>query len=277
MNRSLRSSFLAIVMLSAAAPLAGCVVTSDDNSITLESTVLFTAPPESGSVAYTPGKAVRIVGVNGDISVGQSSSGDLRYTFEAFTREKEENEDQAVRQMQDDLHLEVTEDPTSIIVAVKVDSGSSSFLGAHIRVDLPSSFDGAFVLDQGNGTVSADLRGSTPASTHAVNTGAGDVKVVGARGAINVSGTFDIDVDVASWGTGTVTSTGGLGDLIFRLPADLDGTMSAQTDGTLTEPSPLPASWQVAESSPSSKSYTMGAGGENIDLRAGGSITIQVK
>ena len=278
MNRSLRSAFFAAALVFTAAPLVGCVVTQDGNKLTLESTTLFNGTPVTKSAAYASGKGLKVVGVNGDISVSKGSASDsVGVTFEPFTREKDENESEAVRQMNEDLRLEVSESNNVILLSATKVSGSSSLLGAHIRVTLPAGFDGSFEIDQGNGEVNADLTGGSPASTNVVNSGAGDITVRGAGGAINIAGDFDVDVSVISWPaeSGIITAGDQLGDMTFTLPARAAGTMTAQA-ATLTEPSPLPTGWESAASAENSKSYTMnGGGGGQIDLRAlGGNLTI---
>jgi len=273
MNRSLRTACLLVATTLASLPLGGC-------KVTIEPLTRYEGTPVSESIAYTAGKAVHVIGANGQIDVVRGSSDQVEVTFSPFTMDEDTAEDRAVSEMENKLELTAT-DSGEILIEVVLKDGSSSYLGADIKVALPSTFDGGFEIDQGNGGVEADLSGSTPSSTDVENTGGGSIQVSGARGKLRVIGSAgDIDVSVAAWGVDNGVVQAGAGDISFTLPGDVNGTMTASAGGqeSVVTESGIPASWATAGEG-GAKSYTMGDGvGAQVDLSTDlGDIAIVVK
>lgn len=261
--------------------LGGCIVTETDDGFVIENATRFEGTTvTSDPVAYAKGQAVRIAGENGEIRVVRGAAGQVTAKFTPFTLDKKDAEDRARQEMEEKLSLTVeTESDGDIVIRADRLSGASSGLGADIVVSLPDGFEGEFEINQGNGFVDADLTGGNPLSTTILNDGAGDIDVRGAGGRLSIQGEFDVTVDVASWSdqNGYVRSTDLLGNVVFRVPASVNGKITAVADESVTEEN-LPSSWQVAEAAPNSKSYTMGDGsGGQVDLEAGETIHIVAK
>lgn len=273
MNCSLRTACLIAATTFAALPLAGC-------KVTVEPLVRYEGTPVSESVTYTSGKAVHIIGANGQIDVVRGSSADVEVTFSPFTMDEDTAEERAVSEMENKLTLTAT-DSGEILIEVAKGDGASGYLGADIKVALPSTFDGGFEVDQGNGDVEADLSGTVPTSTDVVNDGGGSIMVSGARGKLHIVGSAgDIDVDVAEWSVDDGSVQAGAGDLSFALPGASNGTISATAGGqssTIVE-NGIPATWATAGEG-GAKSYTMGDGvGAHVELTTDlGDITITAK
>ncbi len=249
----------------------GCIIgecdNGQDNCTSFETPHGYTGNESSQSVAYASGQGVQIVNVNGQIDVGVGSGDDIEVTFKPFTagEDSQEGEDAAVAELADKLVLEITGgDPVQIRVATR--DGASSFLGAHVVVTVPASFDGAFEISSNNGSVEANLQGSAPSSTKVV-TDNGGIDLYGARGPLEVyGGNGDVTVSVSEWasdGDGSVYAD--LGDIGLAVPSDADGTLT------------LVASQEIADSGvPGDKaeneggiSFTMGEGlGAHVDVTA---------
>lgn len=263
MNRTFAPSLLAAVVVAAAAlGSSGCIVgecdSGQDNCVQAESTIEYTGKAASKSVAYAAGQNVRISSHNGQVDVNVGGS-EVAVTFEPFTRNKDsqEGEDAATDELSNDLVLEVTEGGT-IEVKVGTTSGASSFLGAHIKVTLPSAFDGAFEVAQNNGSVDVDLRGTSPSSTKIVS-GNGGIDVLGAAGDLTIDGdNGSMTVGVSDWATsGEGSIRCGNGNLTLTVPSDADGALSLVADGETT--AQVPSDW-TEESNDTGTTYTMGSG-----------------
>jgi hypothetical protein len=278
MKRSL-GSVLSIAAIVLSAPLfAGCAITQNsDGSVTLQSLTTYDGTPESKSVAYAPGDSLRIVGVNGDITVTSSSSSTVDVTFKPTTKGKGDDagKKQATDEMNNQIHYAVSSGG-EIVVQVTRDSGANAYLGADVVVAIPPSFNGAFTVQQGNGDVDVQLGGGATSVT-VKNDGAGDISVAGASGALNISGGFDVKVGVSAWASaghdGSITA-GDLGNISISIPATSNGTLTAQAGGKISDGG-LPSNWASAAAADNSKSYTMGDGtGAKVALVAGADIAI---
>lgn len=265
--RALR--FLASVVLPTLALAAvgqGCIIgdcdNGQDNCVQIEPATKYTLAPETKTAAWTTGQGVRIVSANGQVNVRQGSSSEVSATFTAFTLNKDDKEDEARREMTENLEVSVSDSGGQIVVEVRKLSGANGGTGADIDVKLPAGFDGAFEVVQDNGSVEADLSGSTPASTRVINDGAGSLAVSGARGALEITAsTGDVDVSVAVWPTVNGSVYTDNGDINITVPSEADGSISLTADGEVTE-SGVPATWVAT-----ADGYTMGAGtGGAVDV-----------
>jgi hypothetical protein len=265
--RALR--FLASVVLPTLAFAAvgqGCIISDcdngQDNCIEIQTPTKYTLDPETQSAAWTTGQGIRIVSANGQVNVTQGSSSEVSATFTAFTLHEEDKEDEARREMTQNLDVSVTDEGGQIVVKVTTTSEANGGTGADIDVKLPAGFDGAFEVVQDNGSVDVDLDGSTPASTRVVNDGAGSLSVSGARGAIEITAsTGDVSVSVAEWPTMNGSVYTDNGDIAITVPSDADGSISLTAEGEITE-SGVPTTWVAT-----ADGYTMGAGtGGAVDV-----------
>jgi hypothetical protein len=271
MTYSFRSILVRTTLIAAlplALPLGGCVVTQDGNTMTLETATRFEGTPKSQSFEYAAKESLSIVSHNGDVTVRPGSASDkIIVTYKPFTMDKDDEADRAKSEMNEKLHIGGTVTAgQGVTITTSVDKGASGLLGADIVVELPSGFNGAFSVRQGNGSVDANLTGASPTST-TVDGSSGSVKVSGAAGQLAISNKAgDIDVTVASWGAadGAVTQSGS-GDISFEVGSDFNGSVQAQANQELVLNN-LPSSWQVAEAAENSKTITMGAGGANVAL-----------
>lgn len=274
MNCSLRTACLIAATTFAALPLAGC-------KVTIEPLVRYEGTPVTETVAYTPGTAIHIIGANGQIEVVRGTTDEVKVTFSPFTMDEDTAEERAVSEMENKLELTAANGTSELLIEAAKGDGSSSYLGADIKVTLPSTFDGGFEVDQGNGSIEADLSGGLPTSTDVVNDGGGSIKVTGARGKLHIVGSAgDVEVSVAEWAIDDGSVETGAGDLVFTLPGAVNGTLSATAGGnssTIIE-SGIPATWATAGEG-GAKSYTMGDGmGAHVDLTTDlGDITITAK
>jgi hypothetical protein len=298
MKRSL-GLVLAVASLFVCAPaVTGCIVTQNsDGSVTLESGTTYKGSVAQKSVPYTAGQAVRIVGVNGKISVSTAGSSDVVASFQPFTLGKGDSsgEQKAKDEMNSYLQLSASSQGSEIVIQASRTGGSGN-LGADISVTVPSALSGAFTVQQGNGDVVVALPGDFPgavsvqqdngdvelalggkaASVAVTSTGAGDVSVTGASGRLAITGPFDVAVTVASWageGEDGSIKAGSLGTLSVRIPADVNGTLTAQAGASIKDGG-ISSSW-ASSGEGSSKSYTMGTGkGAKVALVAGEDIEL---
>jgi hypothetical protein len=276
--RSLGSSLTIAAIALAAPAFAGCAITNNsDGSTTIESLTKYTGTPETANpVAYSSGQGIHIIGVNGNITVSSGSGNQVTATFSPFTMDKGDatGESQAKDEMNNQIKYALN--PGGEILVQVTRTGSNSYLGADVQVTIPSSFNGAFTVDQGNGDVDASLGGGATSVT-VTNTNAGNITVDGAAGKLAISGAFDVSVGVSAWapaGQDGSIHAGDLGNLSVSFPASATGTFTAQAGGQINDAG-LPSNWPSASSAANSKSYTMGSGaGAKVDLVAGKDITI---
>jgi hypothetical protein len=254
--------------LAFAAVGQGCIISDcdngQDNCVEFQTPTRYELEEETLSAPWTAGKAIRVVSANGQVNVVQGNSAEVSATFGAFTLHEEDKEDEARREMTDNLNVEVTDSGSEILVRSATTEDASGGTGADITVRLPAGFDGAFSVVQDNGSVEVDLTGSTPASTSVVNDGAGSLTVYGAQGALEViASTGDVTLSIGSWpaagSSGTVFTDNG--DIDVDVPATADGTIILSAEGELTE-NGVPETWTAT-----ADGYTMGTGmGGTVDI-----------
>ncbi len=278
--------FLPLLILTAAVvPFAeGCVIGQCDNNasncLQIGPATRFEGNAKTASSAYVAGQGVRVASVNGNVKVSVGSTDHVEVSYVPFVLDKKTNEAAAKSQIDSNLVVDVSLVGNDVVVKSSTKSGSSSSLGADLTIKLPQGFSGAFEIAQQNGEVTADLGSSAVVSTRVVNSGAGGVSVVGARGTLTVSADVgDVTVGVSQWGhageNGTIHS--GNGAVTLSVPAAADGQLVLTADGMITLSS-VPSSWTKTETS-SSKTFTMGAGnGAHLDVKNDfGDIALTVK
>ncbi len=262
---------LASVLLPVAALASfgqGCVISQcdngDPNCTEFEFATRYELAPETQSVAWVAGTPIQIISPNGTVTVTQGSGASVEATFTPFTLHEDNKEDAARKEMTENLTVSVAESGGKIVVRADKSGDANGGTGADITVRLPAGFDGAFEISQNNGSVDADLRGSTPASTKVVNDGAGDLAVHGAQGPLEVTAsTGDVELSIAAWPTSNGSVFSDNGDITITVPAAADGTIELVTDYELTE-SGVPETWVAT-----SNGYTMNTGaGATVNVTA---------
>lgn len=273
MKRSLLALAPFALLAALALPSGGCIIgeceDGKDNCVRSETTIEYTGNASNTSAAYASGNDVEIVSHNGQVDVTVGSGDEVGVEFRPFTRNTDdpEGEDAATAELADKLILEVTAEGDTVRVRVGTRDGSTSFLGAHITVTLPADFDGGFTVSQNNGSVEADLRGSSPASTTVV-TDNGGIELYGAAGPLEVTGgNGDVTVAIAAWGgdgeDGAIYADNG--DIALTVPAAADGTLTLSASEGITDEG-VPG--EKVEND-AGASYTMGDGaGAHVDVTA---------
>jgi hypothetical protein len=275
MNTILRLASLTALTACAGLFANGCIVSQceDENGNKIANCTQFETPTKyvasdvTETLVYQSGYDLVVDSVNGRIDVERHSGSDVRVTFKRHTLggNSEADEEQAKDELQNDIHLEANDDGRIFVKTSR--SGGSSALSADIIILLPDAFDGAVVIDQNNGFVDVDLAGMAPQAVKVVNDGAGDIRVWGARGKLDLVGDFDIDVSVAEWSDedGQIITNGGTGDLTITVPASAHGSIqaTASDDGEVLVISPL-LDWNVAEAAYNSKTVTFGDGSGGV-------------
>lgn len=280
MMRSLGSTLTIASIISIVPAFAGCAITNNaDGSSTATSLTTYEGTALSPDpINYSAGQGVRIIGANGAISVSSTGGSAVGVVFKPFTKDKGDSagEKQAQDEMSHQIHYAAQTRGGEIVIEVTRDGGSNTYLGADIAVTIPTAFNGAFTVQQGNGSVDAALGGGATSVT-VTNSGAGDIAVNGVSGRLAISGDFDVSVGVTAWapaGQDGSVSAGDLGSIAIRIPASATGSLTAQAGQTISDGG-LPSNWTSAESAANSKSYTMGSGaGAKVSLVAGENISI---
>lgn len=277
-----RFSALASISLLAVG-LGGCTAK------TLEE---FEGEPVALAVNYTPGQAVNVTGINGEIRFEDGGrAGEVHVLFKPFTFDGYDEEEEAREAIANDLHVALAENDAGEIDARVTKDGSGS-LGAHVIVSLPPEFDDRINIQSGNGQV--DVEYVARASALGVhNRGAGDCLIAGQPTIrdTNVQCGFDIRVrDVAdkvvvvSDGIGDVTVSiasiaAGSGDgHIAAENGDVDLTVPASVSdfsvqasafgGGVVHEGDVPNGCQVQRAADNSKTLSCGAG-PNLIVVAG--------
>jgi hypothetical protein len=240
------------------------------------------AATETVSIDYSAGMDVLVESHLGNVRVVRgNASAKVEVTFSAFIDDTELDDAAAEAQIDQELDLTV-EANGAIVIAAAREAGASAQIGADIEVRLPADFAGDFQIDQVDGAVDVDLRGTTPTSTTIETTGRGDVRVIGAGGELAVETAIgNVTIDVATWSSDDgYVHVNESGNIVIQVAAGANGSMSvAAQGGLITEPATLPTDWSKSDDcDESSGTYFLGAGtGATVDVWThSGSITLGV-
>lgn len=112
-----------------------------------ESLEAFEGDPVTKTQDYVPGASLTVNGKYGDISIERGEAGVVETKFQPFNYRSHELEDQALREIEENLVLEMTADEAGNIDVVtdRTDSEIGQ-LGSHITVYLPPEFDGVLIV-----------------------------------------------------------------------------------------------------------------------------------
>ena len=286
MNKFARLLSMSALIVTTGFVATGCECTdqgtnADGNSVTTcESVKKFEGTTITESVDYTPGQALNFSGVNGNVRVDVGTSAQVVVEFTPYSVRGHSKSEEAKEDIENDVMTSLNADG-AINVSTDRASGAFNGVGVDVRIYVPAGFDGAVNVQQNNGFVKLYLDEATPTSITVDNDGTGDIDITGARGALDISGDFDIEVTVASWGAagenGSIrTDEGGLGNVILRLPAASAGSIRAvSNDEVVVGPSTLPEGW-VEEGADNSKTFTFGATtGAEVNVTADETVTVE--
>ena len=170
------------------------------------------ANPIVREAQWTPGSPITIDSRNGDIEVVRGTSNVVRATFIPVVWLAYDSSNERVNGQFDLLNTEATGDAGGVSGAVLVktsrQSGAASSLGADITVEIPPAFDGAFSVQQDNGSTDVEFVGSAPSvKVHSDN---GSCRVVSSAAATAVdlhceNGDLEANISGAPAGAGTRT------------------------------------------------------------------------
>lgn len=265
------------------------IATTGCSAQTLEE---FEGKPVALAVNYTPGRALYVNGLNGEIRLEAGTAGQVHVRFKPFTFDGYEKEDEAREAIANDLHIALTEDSSgNVHASVTKDPGSGS-LGAHMLVSLPPEFDNLIQIENKNGEVEIDH--VAQANRLIVdNNGAGDCLIAGAptirdtdvqcgfdvrvtdvadKVIVQSKEIGDVTVSIASIaaGSGNGDIRAENGDVSLTVPAstsDFSVQAAAYGGGTVNVGS-APAGCQVTVAAENSKTLSCGAG-PNLTVIAG--------
>ncbi len=262
----MKTTLWTTMTLALLVPLGGCEVQDCDNpetgaeGVCLKSLKRFESPPETQSAAYAAGANVTIDSPNGDVRVVRGDDDSSVFaTFEPFVlRAFDTPEEEAAADL-DSLERSVTADGSgNVAVDVSRPSGSPSSLGADIRVELPSVFDGMLEIDQNNGSTEVDFVGAAVAVNVSSDNGSCDI-ATGSAANITVhcdNGDLDASISGVTAQSGSGFSTGN-GSITLSLPSD--GVFSIQAQalaGGIVDVQNLPSACTENAASDSAKTVS---------------------
>jgi hypothetical protein len=208
-----RFSVLAFTSLLASG-LAGCTAQ------TLEE---FEGEPIALAVNYTPGQAMKVTGLNGEIRFEDGGrAGEVHVLFKPFTFDGYDKEEEAREAIENDLHVALAEDNEGAVhAAVDKDGGGS--LGAHVIVSLPPEFDDLIHIANRNGQVDVEyVAGATSLWVH--NRGAGDCLIAGQPSLRDTNVVCGFDVRVTDVADKVQVRSEGIGDVMVSIAAVAAGS-----------------------------------------------------
>ena len=282
----MKTASLFALIAAFALPMAGCVVEGEafgEGEVGGETEVEshYAGSARTFSVAYSAGMDVHIESHFGAVRVVRGGASDtVEVTFRPFITGTAEAAAAAEARIEAELDMSVDAEGEIDITCAR-EANASAELGADIEVKLPSTFSGDFAIDQVDGSVDIDLRGTSPASTTVETAGRGDIRVVGAAGAVAIATAVgNVDVDVSSWSSGRGhVHVSESGSIVVRVGAEANGTLVVNAPaGSITEPAPMPGSWTPDEECDSTTgTYYIGAAtGGILDVWTHyGSVTLE--
>ena len=259
-------SFSALGLLSTAA----CQVSTEDGKIILEPAKRFNGSPETGSEAWNAGQPIVVFNDNGNTKiVADSSVAEVSVVGRPFAFDAEEED--AKKTIEEKLNLKVATENGEIVVAATM-AGSGSY-GYDLEVHIPSNFDGALDVQQGNGDVELASMGHAIATRVTSDNGDITVKNVTLAGRIELTTRLgDIEASILPTGSDKSVVRTNMGDVTLGIPASAANlTIHAYSeDGLVT----YPESW-AANGEESNVSITLGEGTTELEVSSGnGDVTL---
>jgi hypothetical protein len=145
--------------------LGGCEVTDcktdeGEDAKCAESLKAFEATESVETVPYVDGANLTINGLYGDIAILPGSAGKLTTTFKPFNYRGHDQEEDARRELEENLDLRVDHDldGTGDVTITTDRHDATNGLGSHITVRLPPEFNGILIVEnEGNGVINQGL------------------------------------------------------------------------------------------------------------------------
>jgi len=262
MLRTLRPAVLAFAAVGLLSTAACQITTNDDGSVTLKPAKRFNGTPENASHAWTSGQSIVVYNDNGETKIiADSSASEVKVVGKPFAFDGEEED--AKKTIEEKLTLKVAEENGEIVVAATM-AGSGSY-GYDLEVHIPSSFDGALDVQQGNGDVEIVSVGNSAATR--VNSDNGDItatKVTLTNRIELTTGLGDIIANILPTGTEKSLVHTDMGDLSIGIPEGANLTIQASAEnGTVSYPEGWPAN---ATEDKSQVAITLGSGETQLDV-----------
>ena len=158
--------------------LGGCEVTDckseeGKDAKCAESLEAYEATEVVESMPYVDGASITINGKYGDIAILPGDAGEVSTTFKPFNYRGKSQEDDARRELEENLDLVFLSDADDNIEITTSRHDATNGLGSHITVRLPPEFNGLLIVEnEGDGVI---------------NQGLIDVKFVGEATTLNVT------------------------------------------------------------------------------------------
>lgn len=261
----------------------------------------------SKTVPYQAGGSVTVSTVYGNVTIENGApAGKVEVIFKPFDFEAYDEKELAIRQMNENLSLNINEGANIDVTAARTGDPSNG-LGASVTVRLPPEFDGNLtILNHGDGPLAnagefdVDVKGVGQGKTLTLTnkSSLGDCSVNGAasilstgvtcHGKVSVLGVSD-DVNITTDGEGmddpsvvlrvAAVSAGAKGGKItVNEEGSIDATFPATGNFSVKAKAPLgavdpgapPASCTVSETAAADKTVACGTGGPIYDLFTNG-------
>lgn len=279
--KSLGARFV-LSILTAASALSSvacekCQVQSNDGSTTTTksgycSVKKFVPQDRTASAALGDGKNVTIKSVNGNVTVSAGGT-EVKATFHPFVYRAFNVSDSELQKNWDQLVTTATADASgNVTVSVTRKDGAPNTLGADFDVQIPSSFAGAFTVDQNNGDT--DVHSVAGATSVSITSDNGGITVNAGSTASTVNVTADtgdvtVDIDAVPDGATGGTISTNFGDVVLRLPSTGSYAVPATAKDSVNFGT-APSGCTVEEAAVNSKTLSCNGSGAVFNVSADG-------
>jgi len=255
-----------------------CQVSSKDGSTTTTKTGFcsvnrFEGSSSNKSATLGDGKNVTIKSRHGNLTVTTGSGGDVTATFHPFVYRAFHTQDSEIQTNFGMLVATVTADADgNITVSTTRKDGAPSTLGADIDVQIPSSFAGAFTIDQDNGETDVKAAGNPTAVS--ITSSNGGIRVAAGSSAATVyvktdNGDVAVGIGAVPDGAPGGTISTAFGSLALDLPGGGKFSVPATAD-TKVDFGSAPSACTSEDSAVNSKTLTCNGGGAVFTAKATG-------
>jgi hypothetical protein len=282
--------------LIASALVAGLLLsnTACEVEVAAETTEKYLGPSSTQDIEWTSGQDLAVDSRNGNVNLEIGESGSVIVLFEPFTFRGQDEEAEALAEMDTSLVKSVgLNESGDVFVYTQKDGPGSSSLGADMTIRIPPEFDaGIFIEQDGSGDVHIDgvgeaieigvlAQGVSDCFIHGAPTVVNTRAWCGAVLVDNVSGHIDVQADFlngnASVHMASVEPAGGDniiytedGDIVLTLPADEGYNVQAWVveGGGVVNTGNIPSDCEEVVAAEGSKTVSCGEG-PTFDLQAG--------
>lgn len=262
MSNLLRLALASSLVVGLGAASQGCVIGACDdgreNCIQIEPATFWYGTEIDQTLTYSAGQNIRVDTINGYVKLFRGTVSDsVVVKLMPFSARGSDEEKVAQQDMQNDLVVEMTSVGGEVLIRTDRVDGASGGLGADVEITLPAGFDGGINVDNGNGSIDADLSGGLPAFTTLFIGGAGHITATGAAGKLDIVSPFEVDVEVQAWST-EIGRVKGNRDTVLRVAPGLSGQIVAIAGDQGVVTGPADTAWSETVVSPSHKEYSFG-------------------